>query len=196
MKTKMNIGTATRMVAVLLLGLIPALLFSQQVIRFKSGNTYQVKIIKKTADSITYKPVTNPDLMLTAPLQEVDTIWANATEYPGYELQKQKEYLEGKVRHYSNLTTGGVIMTVAGGALMIGGLTINPSTGSTFNEEANKFFGKIALTTVGLGFTAAGMAVMINGIVHSQKFKEQLKKVNLDLKYTPAGPGISLRYKF
>jgi hypothetical protein len=189
MKTQIN--TTARYLGVLfMMILLPASLMSQQLIRFKSGNEYLVKIVYASQDTIKYEALSSPGVTSMALMSEIRSI----TPYTGPVYDKsywQAKYLRNQRMMYAGmgLCAIGLIMDVTG--------IVKISNAGT--DE----WGLPQYTKSGVTLTAVGVPVMIIGSIiatvgggQMKKCSKKLKGFSVDLNASPAISGATLKYKF
>jgi hypothetical protein len=194
MKTQVKISGWISKV-ILLLVLIPGTLFSQQIIRFKSGHVYEIRVISQSKDTVRYTMDSSPHLILAAPVTDVDSVWSSKELYPGYETMVRQQELQRKINKNTAVAViGGVFTAVGIGLLVYGGTHDFPTSkgglDAGFHISADFYY------VLGGMLSATGFIMVLAGATNAAVQKSQLKRLTLDLNCTPSVQGITLRYKF
>jgi hypothetical protein len=193
---KQIINTARWIMTAVFIILITTNLISQQVIRFKSGNEYQVKVLYQTKDTVKYEMASSPGIVYTVLMEQVDSVWTGT----GTKVTL-KDSLNLKIKHYQKVATGGGLLMGLGGVLIIAAVAINPgSTDPSSPDYSENYWGKEALRSLlmagGVVSALVGIPILIYGSSKSKKCKELKRTLSLDLNCTPKMTGLTLRYKF
>jgi hypothetical protein len=177
-------------------------LFPQQIIKFKSGKVYEVRLISQRADSIKYEMSSSPGIIFTTSMDEVEKIWTQPKNSgPGQKTKNPLDvnYLNEKIRKANNMTTAGVVLTILGGGACAVGFSIKTDFDDedyTTFQEANQKALQAAVIALGVLASAGGITLTIIGATNSVKYKEKLKGLSVDVKATSSMAGISVRYRF
>jgi len=62
------------LVCFILLSFCPGSLFAQQIIRYKSGNEYEVNIVYQTLDTVKYQMISNPSAIMVDLMERIESI--------------------------------------------------------------------------------------------------------------------------
>ena len=192
------IGFTTLTIALLL----PLSVSSQQVIKFKSGKIYEVKLISQNADSIKYEMNSAPGIVFSASMDQVEKIW-NQGKSSGLEQRNKDQtdinYLNSRIKRANNLTATGAVMAVIGGGVCALGFSIKTDLDEedyTSFQEANQKALRAAVIAIGGLVCAGGITLSVIGATNSAKYKEKLKGLSVDVKATSSMAGLSLKYRF
>jgi hypothetical protein len=188
---KTQIHTTARYLGVLfMMILLPASLFSQQVIRFKSGNEYLVKIVYASNDTVRYEALSSPGVTSMALMSEIRSI----TPYTGPVYDKsywQAKYDRNQRKMYAGigLCAIGLIMDVAG--------IVKISNAGTDEWGFPQYSRSgVTLTTLGIPVMVIGSIIATVGGGQMKKCSKKLKGFSVDLNASPAISGATIRYKF
>ncbi|MCX6245922.1 MAG: hypothetical protein NTU98_14605 [Bacteroidetes bacterium] len=176
-------------------------LFPQQVIKFKSGKVYEVKLISQHADSIKYEMTSAPGIIFTTSMDQVEKIWNQKAKSTPAENQVNREYLTKKISHYNSLIVVGTVLGVVGVSTCLIGTTIKTKSNNSDDflsslEETNNKALKTAIIVTGGLISVAGLTLTIIGATKSSEYKDKLKGLSVDVKTTSSMAGISIRYRF
>lgn len=176
-------------------------LFSQQVIKFKSGKMYEVKLLSQSADTVKYEMLSAPGVVFTASMDQVEKIWTqNKPSSEKFHLN-DSVYLRKKISQYNSMTVVGVVLGLSGAALIGVGASIKTKTDTEDHffgswEEAGSKSVKTLVIVAGSLVTLAGITISIVNGNKAQKYNEKLKGLSVGIKSSAAMTGITVRYRF
>ena len=114
----------------------------------------------------------------------------------------QKDLYLRKAEKYSNMKTGGIVMTIGGAALTVLGISTMANSGynlydpnSSSSEQAGKWLAGYFETLGGIALTGGGIPLWIIGASKSKKYRNMYNNVSLNLK-PDASHMLNLTYKF
>ena len=201
MRTLINKKMSSCLLLSLLLVFCPTVLFSQQIIKFKSGKVCEVKILRQSSDTLFYQLISEPEITRGILIAQMDSIYSSRNEYYGKLSSKEMELYEKKINHYRITTAIGGVLGLGGVAIIAAGASMkteaeNPNSWAAPLETAGNTAGKTAAIVAGSLVTLAGITVMIVSSSKLQKYKDKLQNLSVDLKWSPSVKGITLTYKF
>lgn len=198
MKTVIKRKTAA-ILAILLL-LFPALLFSQQVIKFKNGNVYEVKIISKNSDSVKYEMSNAPGMVFSAGMNQIESIWVQSKIIQGKPSMPDSEYYAEKISGARTKVAVGSVLIGVGVLAAGGGLLIKVERDEYDHPNSAKDVRNQALKTVlivlGSAVTVTGITLAAVGGSSEKKYRDKMNKLSLDFKCSPSMTGLAIRYHF
>jgi hypothetical protein len=201
MKTSANNKMRTSLLLSLMLLFCLTSLFSQQVIKFKSGKIYEVKLLSQSADTVKYEMLSAPGVVFTVSMDQVEKIWTQ--NRPSREKLNLTDsvYLRKKISQYNSMTVVGVVLGLSGAALIGVGASIKTKTDTENHlfgswEEAGSKSVKTLVIVAGSLVTLAGITISIVNGNKAQKYNEKLKGLSVDIKSSAAMTGITVRYRF
>jgi hypothetical protein len=178
MKTLPYQKTRNSLLLALMMMVIPTVLFPQQVIKFKTGKVYEVKLLSQKGDSIKYEMVSAPGVVFTVSMDQVEKIWTLNKSTRGYASLTDSAYLKKRIVHYNTMTVMGVVTGLGGAALIIVGASIKTENDhnnifSTMESEGNKA-GKTACIVAGSLVTVAGIVIAIVGANKAEIYRKKV----------------------
>jgi hypothetical protein len=183
MKTKKIVQLNRHLIIAFLLISWTSDLYSQQVIKFKSGREEQAIILHQTKDTLEYHLTSEPDVSRVVSMEKVDTIFNIALDTTMVNLMKDKKYL-----HYRHVTTAGVVLASTGAVISLLGIIIM-SSAATVGAGA-------AVSCVGGALLMTGTLLAVTQSAKMKKYENKLRGFSFDVMYAPHLKGISLVYRF
>jgi hypothetical protein len=188
MKTTIN-NAAKYLVALAAMILIPMCVFSQQVIKFKSGHEYEVKILYKTQDTVRYHLTSDSTVVLTALMDQVELIRDGKLT-----TITDSERIALLAKYKKNATIMGVGLGVLAGGVICLAAGLGTAVSNMFDNEASKTGGTLSLVGAGLILTGGVMAIV--GGTNKAECRRKIDSFSLDLYSSPSVTGLTFRYKF
>ncbi len=120
------------------------------------------------------------------------------------QFNSEKAVYAAKVEKFKRMKTTGTLLTVAGGVLIIVGVTTisnAPSTTTYYNGQPQTTYGgnapagAVALL-VGMGGMGAGIPLWIVGANAQRKYTQKLEMTGININLNQQSSGIGLRYHF
>ena len=174
---------------------------AQEVIRFKSGTTRNVKIVKLTHDTLYFHLINESSNIRVVPMSDIDSIFTPQKQVSTGLTETEIETLNRKIIRAKGNIAMGAIGIVVGSGLLIGGLVMttnsdNPSDFGETIEVAGNTVLKVALCVVGGAVAITGIAITIVNSTKLTEYKSKLGGVSLQVISSPRLSGLSLTYKF
>jgi hypothetical protein len=174
---------------------------AQEVIRFKSGTTRNVKIVKLTHDTLYFHLVNEAGIIRVVPMTDIDSIFTPTKQTTPALSENEIESLNKKISRAKGSIAMGAIGITVGAGLLIGGLAMsthsdNPNAFGESFETAGNTAMKVVLCVVGGAVTITGIAITIVNSSKLQEYKSKLGGVSLQVISSPRVTGLSLTYKF
>jgi hypothetical protein len=103
---------------------------------------------------------------------------------------------EKKIRQYSAMQTGGIIMGVTGVASTTAGVALLASMDDDGEDNVGRAVGGVLLVIVGVPLVAGGTTLGIIGSVKRMKYKAKLENLSFNFRYDGQQKGLVVRYRF
>jgi len=203
MQTKAFIGFWGSLIFTVLFLLSTEAVFSQQVIKLKTGQKYFVNIKSQSRDTLVYQLLSKPKVDQWILMEQVKSIKnlnpTHSITFPDTIPDKKKEELYYQNRELRNIGLGFVI----GGAVVTGlGLAILIPAAQEWHLFSSSPEWAHDQLKSGAIITAIGAAGLITGTILAAVGGTKMKRyqikhgISLDFKCTPDQKGLSLVYRF
>lgn len=121
------------------------------------------------------------------------------------DLQYQHDLCIKKIQRYTSMKNTGIVMTVGGGAMAIGGIILFSNSLDDLNEYNNTYYAEgdeganafvgLLMAELGVGIAAGGIVLWTIGSSKVRKYTNKMNSLSFNLNDDPRR-ALSLTYRF